>query len=84
MYYLTKRLSQKTESFIKNSRPPPPALECLTMSMAAWCVNESRTQNFRGISECTTKIQAQDYERTYLAAINEVKHAKAVYFPQRD
>ena len=31
-------------------------------------MNEPRTQNFRGISECTTKIQAQDCERTYLAA----------------
>ena len=34
-------------------------------------MNESRTQNFRGISECTTKIQAQDYERIYLAAIEQ-------------
>ena len=32
-------------------------------------MSESRTQDFRGISECTTKIQAQDYERTHLAAI---------------
>ena len=42
----------------------------LPWSRAAWCVNEPRTQNFRGISECTTKIQAQDCERTYLAAID--------------
>ena len=41
----------------------------LPNAMAAWYVNEPRTQNFRGISECTTKIQAQDCERIYLAAI---------------
>ena len=42
----------------------------LPRSRAAWYMNESRTQNFRGISECTTKIQAQDCERTCLAAID--------------
>ena len=44
----------------------------LSRSMAAWYVNEPRTQNFRGTSECTTKIQAQDCERTYLVAIDLV------------
>ena len=60
--------------FVRNSlcelRHPQPmdiSLRCvehgnLPKARAAWCMSESRTQNFRGISECTTKIQAQDYE----------------------
>jgi hypothetical protein len=39
--------------------------------MAPWYMNDPRTQIFRGISECTTKNQAQETSRICLAAIDQ-------------